>query len=128
MACMAYFYITSKFPSLIWIEKDSWNGLLNLKCANYISLHLTPFICQSRTANGLPPVTFAIAAEETDGIHVSECPCFVISGDSKGITAKEMWQEIKEVSRLCTFSCHRMFHCLRLAFSIRCTRGTSPSP
>ncbi|BFG19959.1 hypothetical protein CerSpe_062330 [Prunus speciosa] len=49
-----------------------------------------------RTANGLPPVTFAIAAEETDGIHVSECPCFVISGDSKGITAKDMWKEIKE--------------------------------
>ncbi|PQM42259.1 non-lysosomal glucosylceramidase [Prunus yedoensis var. nudiflora] len=46
--------------------------------------------------NGLPPVTFAIAAEETDGIHVSECPCFVISGDSKGITAKDMWKEIKE--------------------------------
>ncbi|PON61857.1 Beta-glucosidase GBA2-type [Parasponia andersonii] len=49
-----------------------------------------------KTANGLPPVTFAIAAEQTDGICVSECPRFVISGDSKGITAKEMWSEIKE--------------------------------
>ncbi|XP_041011954.1 non-lysosomal glucosylceramidase isoform X1 [Juglans microcarpa x Juglans regia] len=48
------------------------------------------------TANGLPPVTFAIAAEETDGVHVSECPCFVISGNSQGISAKDMWQEIKE--------------------------------
>lgn len=52
-----------------------------------------------RTANGLPPVTFAIAAEQTEGIHVSECPRFVISGNSKGITAKEMWSEIKEVGR-----------------------------
>jgi len=45
-------------------------------------------------------VTFAIAAEEADGIHVSECPCFLISGNSQGISAKEMWQEIKEVGRL----------------------------
>lgn len=49
-----------------------------------------------KTANGLPPVTFAVAAEETDGVHVSECPCFVISGNSQGITAKDMWHEIKE--------------------------------
>ncbi|EOX96994.1 hypothetical protein QUC31_015882 [Theobroma cacao] len=48
------------------------------------------------TADGLPPVTFAIAAQETDGVHVSECPCFLISGNSQGITAKDMWQEIKE--------------------------------
>ncbi|KAL5555108.1 hypothetical protein UlMin_037344 [Ulmus minor] len=49
-----------------------------------------------KTANGLPPVTFAIAAEETEDVHLSECPRFVISGNSKGITAKEMWSEIKE--------------------------------
>ncbi|XP_030955434.1 non-lysosomal glucosylceramidase-like isoform X2 [Quercus lobata] len=49
-----------------------------------------------KTANERPPVTFAIAAEETDGVHVSECPYFVISGNSQGITAKDMWQEIKE--------------------------------
>ncbi|XP_028086368.1 non-lysosomal glucosylceramidase isoform X2 [Camellia sinensis] len=48
------------------------------------------------TANGLSPITFAIAAEETNGVHVSECPCFVIAGNSEGITAKHMWQEIKE--------------------------------
>ncbi|XVE94216.1 hypothetical protein REPUB_Repub01dG0262700 [Reevesia pubescens] len=48
------------------------------------------------TADGLPPVTFAIAAQETDGVRISECPCFLISGNSQGITAKEMWQEIKE--------------------------------
>lgn len=51
-----------------------------------------------RTANGHPPVTFAIAAEETGDVHISECPCFLISGNSLGVTAKEMWQEIKQVS------------------------------
>ena len=45
-------------------------------------------------------MTFAIAAQQTDNIHVSECPCFVVSGNSNGITAKDMWNEIKEVSRL----------------------------
>ena len=50
-----------------------------------------------RTANGLPPLTYAIAAEEKDGVHVSECPCFLTSGNSPGLTAKDMWNEIKEV-------------------------------
>ncbi|KAI3460715.1 hypothetical protein Pfo_017378 [Paulownia fortunei] len=49
-----------------------------------------------KTSNGRPPVTFAIAAQETDEIDVSECPCFLISGTSQIMTAKEMWQEIKE--------------------------------
>ncbi|KAK4271058.1 hypothetical protein QN277_019806 [Acacia crassicarpa] len=48
------------------------------------------------TANGQPPVTFAIAAEETEHVHVSECPVFVISGAYDGISAKDMWQEIKK--------------------------------
>ncbi|KAG8368893.1 hypothetical protein BUALT_Bualt15G0093900 [Buddleja alternifolia] len=48
------------------------------------------------TEKGLPSVTFAIAAQETNGVHVSECPCFVISGNSQGITARDMWHEIKE--------------------------------
>ncbi|KAJ7967972.1 Non-lysosomal glucosylceramidase [Quillaja saponaria] len=49
-----------------------------------------------KNANGRPPVTFAIAAEETDDVHISECPFFAISGDSQGFTAKDMWREIKE--------------------------------
>ncbi|XP_010246140.1 PREDICTED: non-lysosomal glucosylceramidase isoform X2 [Nelumbo nucifera] len=49
-----------------------------------------------KTADGQPPVTYAIAAEESSDIHVSECPCFIISGNSQGITAKDMWHEIKE--------------------------------
>ncbi|GLT75667.1 hypothetical protein SLA2020_473720 [Shorea laevis] len=48
-----------------------------------------------KTANGLPPVTFAIAAKETTDVHVSECPSFLISGNAQGITAKDMWNEIK---------------------------------
>ena len=52
----------------------------------------------NRSANGRPTVTYGIAAEATDDVHVSLCPCFVISGDSEGISAKDMWQEIKNVS------------------------------
>ena len=58
-----------------------------------------PITHQHRTTDGHPPVTFAIAAEQTDGVHVSECPRFVISGNSKGITAKDIWYEIKEERR-----------------------------
>ncbi|KAG5625739.1 hypothetical protein H5410_010957 [Solanum commersonii] len=54
-------------------------------------------LCECRTSKELPSVTFAIAAEENDAVHVSECPFFVISGDSQGITAKDMWNEVKKV-------------------------------
>ncbi|PKA53377.1 hypothetical protein AXF42_Ash012318 [Apostasia shenzhenica] len=50
-----------------------------------------------RTANEQPPVTFAIAAQETSDVHVSECPFFVISGDANAFTARDMWDEIKKV-------------------------------
>ncbi|MED6216593.1 hypothetical protein PIB30_008888 [Stylosanthes scabra] len=49
-----------------------------------------------KTANERCPVTFAIAAEETEDVHISECPVFVISGAHKGISAKDMWHEIKQ--------------------------------
>ncbi|XVF30182.1 hypothetical protein REPUB_Repub16aG0035200 [Reevesia pubescens] len=49
-----------------------------------------------KTAKGQPPLTFAVAAKETSEVHVSECPCFSISGNSQGISAKDMWQEIKK--------------------------------
>jgi non-lysosomal glucosylceramidase len=49
--------------------------------------------------NRQPPVTFAIAAQETADVHVSECPCFLISGDSQdvSVTAKDMWDVIRKV-------------------------------
>ncbi|KAI3856251.1 hypothetical protein MKX03_036375 [Papaver bracteatum] len=53
-------------------------------------------LLQHNTDDGEPPVTFAIAAEEKTGVKISECPHFVISGKSQGITAKEMWNQIKE--------------------------------
>uniref|UniRef100_A0A1D1Y1Y8 Non-lysosomal glucosylceramidase n=1 Tax=Anthurium amnicola TaxID=1678845 RepID=A0A1D1Y1Y8_9ARAE len=49
-----------------------------------------------RTANAKSPVTFAIAAQETGDVHVSECPYFLISGSCDGFTAADMWREIKE--------------------------------
>ncbi|ONK56486.1 uncharacterized protein A4U43_C10F9250 [Asparagus officinalis] len=49
-----------------------------------------------RTTNGQSPVTFAIAAQETEDVHVSECPYFSISGNSEPFTARDMWDEIKK--------------------------------
>lgn len=60
-------------------EKDGVHGVL---------LH-------HRTANGQPPVTFAIAAQETADVHVSECPYFMISGNSEEFTARDMWHTVK---------------------------------
>ncbi|PON68328.1 Beta-glucosidase GBA2-type [Parasponia andersonii] len=59
-----------------------------------------------KTANGHPPVTFAIAAEENDDVHVSKCPYFLISGNSKGNTAKEMWNEIKKFGSFNHLDCN----------------------
>ncbi|XP_047964570.1 non-lysosomal glucosylceramidase-like [Salvia hispanica] len=49
------------------------------------------------TSDQRPPVTFAIAAQETNEVHVSEYPCFLISGTTSQImTAKRVWENIKE--------------------------------
>uniref|UniRef100_J3MPR4 Non-lysosomal glucosylceramidase n=1 Tax=Oryza brachyantha TaxID=4533 RepID=J3MPR4_ORYBR len=52
-----------------------------------------------RTAGGPPPVTFAIASQEPDGVRVTGCPRFTM-GPSKpnsgDVTAKDMWDEIKK--------------------------------
>ena len=60
-----------------------------------------------RTGDGLPSVTYAIAAEETTDVHVSECPCFIMSGGSNAFTARDMWCAIKEV---CDISSLALFH------------------
>ncbi|CAI8615241.1 unnamed protein product [Vicia faba] len=49
-----------------------------------------------KTANEQSLLTFAIAAEETEYVHISECSVFVISGSHKGISAKDMWHEVKQ--------------------------------
>ncbi|KAG8392006.1 hypothetical protein BUALT_Bualt01G0246700 [Buddleja alternifolia] len=72
----------------------STGGNLNRKIMMQEDVH--SLLLHHRTSNGHPPVTFAIAAQETNGVHVSECPCFLISGTSKIMTASEMWKEIKE--------------------------------
>lgn len=58
-----------------------------------------------KTSNGHPPVTYAIAAEETADVHVSKCPCFLISGDFQGITAEDMWHKIKKCGSFDHLSC-----------------------
>ncbi|XP_021903625.1 non-lysosomal glucosylceramidase [Carica papaya] len=61
-----------------------------------------------QTANGKPPVTFSIAAKETGDVLVSECPCFLISGNARGITAKDMWHEIKKHGSFDQLECNEI--------------------
>ncbi|OEL20077.1 Non-lysosomal glucosylceramidase, partial [Dichanthelium oligosanthes] len=50
-----------------------------------------------RTAGGHPPVTFAIASQETDDVRVSVCPSFTMGPSSSGgFTATDMWDQIKK--------------------------------
>ena len=57
-------------------------------------------ICDYRTSNGNPPITFAIAAQMTDEVHISVFPCFSMLGnDNQEFSARDMWMEIKEVCR-----------------------------
>ncbi|XP_021719144.1 non-lysosomal glucosylceramidase-like isoform X1 [Chenopodium quinoa] len=62
-------------------------------------------VLHHKTANEKPSVSFAIAAEDKNGFHVSVCPCFVISGDSEGITAEDMWKEMKEHGSFDNLNC-----------------------
>ena len=56
--------------------------------------------CIYRTANEQSLLTFAIAAEETEYVYISKCPVYVISSSHKGISAKDMWHEVKQVTNL----------------------------
>ncbi|WVZ95476.1 hypothetical protein U9M48_041237 [Paspalum notatum var. saurae] len=50
-----------------------------------------------RTAGRQPPVTFAIASQETDDVSVSVCPSFAMGPPGSGeFTAMDMWDEIKK--------------------------------
>ncbi|KAF9603546.1 hypothetical protein IFM89_037027 [Coptis chinensis] len=66
----------------------------NLKMTTKDGVH--GVLLHHKTSNGQPPVTFAIAAQETADVKISVCPYFVVSGNSKGFTASDMWHEIKE--------------------------------
>lgn len=98
MGCVVSCYITSKLTYLKLLLRKKIVDVRHLSGILLWCLHMA-----LRTANDRPPVSFAILAENKDWVHISECPCFVISGDQEGITAKDMWQEMKEVGEL-TFS------------------------
>ncbi|XP_059449873.1 uncharacterized protein LOC132180902 [Corylus avellana] len=92
---------TSADVTLLFTWANSIGGISGFSGDHFNSKMVTKdgvrgVLLHHKTANELPPVTFAIAAEETGDVHVSECPCFLISGDSQGITAKDMWHEIKK--------------------------------
>lgn len=62
---------------------------------------IAPLLClrwhQCRTADGHPPVTFAIASQETDDVRVTDSPFFTMGPSNSGdFTAKDMWDEIKK--------------------------------
>ena len=58
-----------------------------------------------RTAKGNPPVTFAIAACETQNVSVTVLPSFGLS-EGSCITAKDMWDKMVQVRSLsCLQSC-----------------------
>ncbi|XP_059297313.1 uncharacterized protein LOC132050203 isoform X2 [Lycium ferocissimum] len=69
-------------------------GHVNEKILMEDSVH--SILLHHNTSDGLPPVTFSIAAEEAPDVRVSECPCFSISGESESMTARDMWREIEE--------------------------------
>ncbi|XP_039167107.1 non-lysosomal glucosylceramidase-like isoform X4 [Eucalyptus grandis] len=74
--------------SLLFTWVNSVGGVSGFSGAHFNS--------NMETANGDPPVTFAIVAEESSDVHISKCPYFLISGTSHGFTAKDMWYEIKK--------------------------------
>eukprot|EP00897_Mesotaenium_endlicherianum_P001001 jgi/Mesen1/10901/ME000095S10238 len=47
-----------------------------------------------RAAKVRAPVTLGIAALETEGVHVSICPRFSVTGQGGDCTARDMWQQI----------------------------------
>lgn len=49
-----------------------------------------------RTAKNNPPVTFAIAACETQNVNVTVLPSFGLS-DESCVTAKDVWGKMAEV-------------------------------
>lgn len=106
MESMLYFCITSLFLSLIEHISPDLTYMMGLPTSVYLKVIRETIIHELRTADGLPPVTYAIAAQETEGVRVSECPCFGISGNLEGISANDMWKEIKQVG---PFALHRIY-------------------
>lgn len=100
-ACIVCFCITSRICYISVIDSCRFTHLA------LIIQHILMVWIFIRTSDERPPVTFAIAAQETDEVHVSECPSFLISAATTShettTTAKGIWTEIKEVSSCATF-------------------------
>ncbi|CAN1855262.1 Non-lysosomal glucosylceramidase [Linum perenne] len=93
---------TSADVTLLFTWENSLGGQSGFTGQHYNSMMKTKdgvhgVTLHHKTANGHPQLTYAMAAQETDDVQVSECPYFLVSGPSKssGITAKDMWNEIK---------------------------------
>ncbi|KAJ4976498.1 hypothetical protein NE237_001604 [Protea cynaroides] len=68
-------HLTGDHVNQPFIGKDGVSGVL---------LH-------HKTAKDNPPLTFAIAACETQNVNVTVLPCFGLTDDAGQITAKDMW-------------------------------------
>ncbi|KAF2290448.1 hypothetical protein GH714_013247 [Hevea brasiliensis] len=66
---------------------------LNSKIVKEDGVHVVTLYHKS--ADRQPPLTYAIAAQETPDVHVSECPCFLISGNSQGSLQKICGMKLK---------------------------------
>ncbi|KAJ8625341.1 hypothetical protein MRB53_033871 [Persea americana] len=87
--------------TLLFTWANSIGGNSELSGNHYNSKLMTKdgvrgVLLHHKAANEKSPVTFAIAAQETRDVHISECLCFSISGDYQGFSARDMWHEIKE--------------------------------
>lgn len=67
---------------------------------------------QCRTGNDNPPVTFAIAACETQNVNVTVLPSFGLSHETNSVTAKDMWDTMVQV--LVYNMAIRQYHCVVL--------------
>lgn len=68
-----------------------------------------------RTAKGHPPVTFAVAACETQNVNVTVLPCFGLAQGSN-VTAKDMWGLMSQVLLVNNYVVIQYFGCFRLLF------------
>ena len=88
---------------LIWVLDIMLHHLRRLLiCLPWIN-HIWLELC--RTAKDNPPVTFAIAACETQNVNVTVLPCFGISGENS-VTASDMWNtmvQVTDFNNLCWF-------------------------
>ncbi|MCO5576434.1 hypothetical protein L7F22_030244 [Adiantum nelumboides] len=87
--------------SLLFTWANSVGGLSHLSGGHFNESFkegdgVSGVLLHHKTAKGHPPITFAIAAQNTTDVHVSVCPCFSLSGKDGEFSADNMWKEMKE--------------------------------